>query len=1225
MGVTIDQIQIEIQSNSMGAAQGIMDFARALGELKKNGSLGVATKNLQALSTSLQTLSSAYQASNALRNLANAMERLKGVGSVASIANSLSKLPVALRSLETIQIDSVEPKVRSLVTALAPLSSMKAGGLSSMVNAMSRLGKVTESLDDATIAAFAQKVELLNTKLGPLSAKMATIKDGFSAVNVNARQATTSVQQFDTGINTSTLNMASFITVMQSAFFVIQRVAQGLSYVISMAIEWDGIAARFGRGFGSEAAETYAWIQRLNEEMGINVQEFMQYSSVYATMLNGFGVAAEDAGKMALGYMELTYDIWAGYNDIYGSLGEAADAVRSAIAGEVEPIRRAGFTIIESTLEQTAKNHGLAISLETATEAQKSYLRYLTLVDQAHAQSLVGTYAKELDTAEGLMRTFSQQLKSLAQVFGSLFLPILVKVMPYLQAFVDLLTDGIRALAAMFGIKLQEVDWSGYNSGAVDATENIEGVTGALDDATAAAKELKNAAIGIDELNVISPNAGSSGSGGSGGSGGGAGGGFTDLDVDSLWDESIFDTIQSQVDEIKGKMKQIADEWMPYIKTIGGALAAWGIAKLLENFGTALKLSDDFLGVVNTIKKLAATAVIITLQFKLMKDAFGDFLGEDGTILDYIEAILIGGVSSYLLYSMWGVGGLSIGLGVTAVAALSAVIEDGSIDSFNDVVVLLTGLASAIGAVALAVKALKASGFIAWITEFIAAAKLAAPEVGIFAALFPKLSTALSGFGGTIAGLASKIPGALSAVASALSAAAPYIAIAVAVVGGLVLAFVDYDFSEIGHTIGKKIGEAISGAGKWIWDALKTAFNWVKDNLDIEDFWDVLKILFVPGELFRRVAPLVTELFKTVGDFINDKIENLKGNINEFFSGFFTGLLEGLGVSDEWIEKITSFFDIDYTSIIEMVVNPRSIGKYILNGIANAILGKEKVEAIKTQLSDMWTNAKTWWDTKKAALASYTPSIGNIATKLSTAWTSAKDWWDKKKAKLASYTPSIGSIYEPLAERWNNAKEWWNKKKTKLNSYTPSIGSIYEPLAERWKNAKEWWNKKKGSLSYTPSIGSITDKIKSAWNSAKSWWNKNVSLSTKLNIQVPTIKVKWETATAFGKSFKYPTGFTLNFAAAGGIFDQGSMIWAGERGPEIVANAAGGKTGVMNVQQMQDAVYEGVYAAVVSAMRGGSGGSQELRVYLDGREIAANVKKHERESGATIMGNEVYA
>ena len=95
----------------------------------------------------------------------------------------------------------------------------------------------------------------------------------------------------------------------------------------------------------------------------------------------------------------------------------------------------------------------------------------------------------------------------------------------------------------------------------------------------------------------------------------------------------------------------------------------------------------------------------------------------------------------------------------------------------------------------------------------------------------------------------------------------------------------------------------------------------------------------------------------------------------------------------------------------------------------------------------------------------------------------------------------------------------------------------------------------------------------------------------------------------------------------GGIFDAGSLIWAGERGPEIVANASGGKTGVMNVQQMQDAVFEGVYAAMIAATRGNSegGGSQIIKVYLDGREVASSVEKAQRDRGASLMGNEVYS
>ena len=548
--------------------------------------------------------------------------------------------------------------------------------------------------------------------------------------------------------------------------------------------------------------------------------------------------------------------------------------------------------MVESTLEQTAANHGLEISLYNATEAQKSYLRYLTLVDQAHAQGLVGTYSKELHTAEGLTRTLAQQIKSLTQAFGSLFLPILVRVVPWIQAFVELLTDAIKTLAAFLGISIQEVDWSHYGDGIGGAVENTDNLGEVAKDTTKAMKELKNATLGIDELNVISPPSASSGAG-AGGAGAG-GGGFEGLDIDSLWDETIFDNIQSDVDAIKEKLSG----WMPVIGAIAAGFAALRLAKLIADIGD------------------------VTKKLKLMF-------------------------------------GLSAGTGAAAPAA---------------------------------------AGFLASIKEFFAAAKQMAPEVGWFAALFPKLSTFLAG-----------LPAMLSTAAAALTAAAPYIAIAAAVVGAIVLAFVDYDFSEIGYTIGKKVGEAIRSFGGWaadvgkaIWDGIKTAFNWVKNALDIDDIWDVLAVLFIPGEWLRRITPELTKLFKEIGGWINGKIENLRGNINEFFGGFFDGLFDGLGVDMSWAESFAETFDIKYLDIVESVMRPSSIGKKIMENVVGAM----DTNDIKDRLSKAWSAAKKWWDGVKPNLKSYTPSIGSISDKLKNAWNSAKTWWGKKPG-MSTFTPSI--------------------------------------------------------------------------------------------------------------------------------------------------------------------------------------------------------------------------
>jgi hypothetical protein len=213
---------------------------------------------------------------------------------------------------------------------------------------------------------------------------------------------------------------------------------------------------------------------------------------------------------------------------------------------------------------------------------------------------------------------------------------------------------------------------------------------------------------------------------------------------------------------------------------------------------------------------------------------------------------------------------------------------------------------------------------------------------------------------------------------------------------------------------------------------------------------------------------------------------------------------------------------------------------------------------------------------------------------------------------------------------WTTAKNWWNNSKGTLSTYTPAIGDIKAKLSSAWTTARNWWTKSKAALAtYTPSIGSIKDRLVSAWNTAKAWWNSNVRLS----IPSLSFRITYTTKGLSGiqKAVVKALGLSgwpkLSFAKNGGMFDMGSLIWAGEAGAEVVANAGGGRTGVMNVEQMQNAVYEGVYSAVVAAMRAtsGDGGSKSVNVYLDGRQLTSAVEKRQHERGAALMGKEVFA
>ena len=65
----------------------------------------------------------------------------------------------------------------------------------------------------------------------------------------------------------------------------------------------------------------------------------------------------------------------------------------------------------------------------------------------------------------------------------------------------------------------------------------------------------------------------------------------------------------------------------------------------------------------------------------------------------------------------------------------------------------------------------------------------------------------------------------------------------------------------------------------------------------------------------------------------------------------------------------------------------------------------------------------------------------------------------------------------------------------------------------------------------------------------------------------------------------------------------------------------------MNVAQMHDAVFEGVYAALMAAGRSNTsdGNGQAINIYLDGKQITAAVEKRQRERGADLMGKQVYS
>lgn len=81
--------------------------------------------------------------------------------------------------------------------------------------------------------------------------------------------------------------------------------------------------------------------------------------------------------------------------------------------------------------------------------------------------------------------------------------------------------------------------------------------------------------------------------------------------------------------------------------------------------------------------------------------------------------------------------------------------------------------------------------------------------------------------------------------------------------------------------------------------------------------------------------------------------------------------------------------------------------------------------------------------------------------------------------------------------------------------------------------------------------------------------------------------------------------------ANGGLPDKGTMFVAGEAGAEMVYNMPSGQSGVANVSQMKQAMYQ----AMVEYGRTQNGNNRPIVVYLDGEIVYQNTTSHAQQHG----------
>lgn len=419
------------------------------------------------------------------------------------------------------------------------------------IEAKANTGGTTRSLN-----ALAKSLERINTAFNGAGAqaytddlnKAGNASDKFSDKTKNAKGNTEKLSDAlkKAGINLTYLRTGIMYAARAcaSAFNASSDYTESLNlFTVSM-------------GDGAKSAEEYA--DKVQALMGIDKADWMSNQGTFQNLITGFDISSDKADVMSQNLTQLSYDLDSFFNT---KSGTAFDKLSSAMAGQVKGLRDFGINTTVASLGEYALSKGITLSVSKMTQAQKTMLRYNYIMEKS--VNMQGDMARTIITPANSIRILQAQWQILLRTMGNVVSVIAVKVIPYVKALIEVLTEYAQTLSKLAGYKPTEIDYSGLDA----ATGYADDLDDSLGDATKSAKQLKNTLLGMDEINKLGDNTDTSGISASGY---GSDLGLSPISYDFLSNLDIKDV---------ERYKTVIEDILKVVVLIGEGFAAWKIAK----------------------------------------------------------------------------------------------------------------------------------------------------------------------------------------------------------------------------------------------------------------------------------------------------------------------------------------------------------------------------------------------------------------------------------------------------------------------------------------------------------------------------------------------------------------------------------------------------------------------------------------------------------------------
>ncbi len=326
--------------------------------------------------------------------------------------------------------------------------------------------------------------------------------------------------------------------------------------------------------------------------LGLDPEKLMNYQATFGQMASSMGVASETALKLSNALTMIGADLASVKNLKFEDVWQD---MASGMVGMSRTLDKYGVNIRNVNLQEKLYELGIDAKIAKLGQQDKALLRTIILLQST--KYAWGDMADTIGQPANQLRLLQANFANLARTIGNLLLPIVSKVLPYINALVIAIQRLFSWIGGLLGIKIGGFS-SSVGSAATDFGDMEDAADGIADSTGDAAKNTKKMADnlqGFDKLNVINSQK-DSGSGGSG-SGGGAGGLLDDAFNDAFaeyqlaWDKA-FANMENSAQELADKITRAFQRiWEAAEPTRESLKRLWneGLARLGDFTWTALK------------------------------------------------------------------------------------------------------------------------------------------------------------------------------------------------------------------------------------------------------------------------------------------------------------------------------------------------------------------------------------------------------------------------------------------------------------------------------------------------------------------------------------------------------------------------------------------------------------------------------------------------------------